>query len=273
MTKFRPILTTLIIIASISAPAFAIDAQNFNKTVLSAPKIASATTNSINKSVTYSNADLKKIADELSGDLSAEQAQILEDLRVLWQAAANRSETIKFAIYKLSDPESNKPKKGLVKKIFAPITGVASMVGIGSGNTIAASSSVLGGGLLGSLLADDKVLNAKLTKVTDADLVILAKEIDDLQQKLVNLYYNYVTSVKVLNYTDKMVKNRFDYCRIATNKYKQNESLAEALYKESLDKQFSARQDMLSARTKLEQFVGNEALSEVEKSLHGTIIN
>lgn len=228
--------------------------------------------NNYDKPVAYFDLDNKKIAEEIAGELSDEQQNILEDLRILWQSAVENSETIKFAIYKLSNPEGKKVDKGMVKKILSPIANVAPMIGMGAANPIAASSSIMGGGLLSSVLADDSAINAELSKVTDADLIILAKEIDDLQQQLVNLYYNYITAFKVLNYSDKVVNNRYNYYQAVSKKNSSNTAIADAFYRESLDDQYKARQEFMSTRAALEQFVGNEILIEVEKNLKSRIL-
>jgi hypothetical protein len=240
------------------------------------PKVASLikneiSTNENNKKIYY-DLDNKKIAQEIHDELAEEQETILQDLRVLWQAAAQNSETIKFAIYKLSKPDGEKIDENMVKKILAPIANIAPMIGYGSTNPIAASSSLLGGGMLSSILADDSAINNQLTRVTDSDLVILAKEIDDLQKRLVCLYYNYITTLKILSSSDKIVKNRYDYYNLVANKKSPNIAIADAFYRDALDKQYKARQELMSARSALEQFVGNEALTEVEKNIKARII-
>jgi len=237
-----------------------------------ATKTKKETQPDVKKNLSYADLDIKKIADEITDELSAEQEDILADLRELWQAAVERSETIKFAIYKLSAPEGEKVDSNMMKKILSPIASIAPMVGVNSGNAIAGSSAILGGGMLGSLLADDSQLQKTLTRVTDADLIILAKEIDDLQQKLVQLYYNYITAIKVLQFTDEVVKNRSEHYQAAQNMPLEKLAIADAFYREALDMQFKARQDLLSARSALEQVVGNDALVEIEKNLKGKII-
>ena len=45
---------------------------------------------------TYADLSLKKLANELSQDLTMDMNDILEDVRTLWVGAATRSETISF---------------------------------------------------------------------------------------------------------------------------------------------------------------------------------
>jgi hypothetical protein len=163
------------------------------------------------KDLTYADLDLKRIADELKGDLDDEKADFVSDLKILWEAAVERSETIRFAILKLSNPNGEEEKKSVVKKILTPLASVAPLIGAGTPDPLAGSGAILGGGLLSSVLSDNSALNSHLSRVTDTDLVLLAQEIDTLQENLVTLYYNYLNSCKRLELADKVVENRYRY--------------------------------------------------------------
>ncbi|OGI23557.1 MAG: hypothetical protein A2287_01325 [Candidatus Melainabacteria bacterium RIFOXYA12_FULL_32_12] len=220
------------------------------------------------KSLTYSDLDIQKIADEIKDELDDEEAIVLSDLRILWQAAVEKSETIRFAILKLSNPNGEEEKKNMVKKILTPLTSVAPLIGVGSGDPVAGGSAILGGGLLSSLLADDSLINNQLSRVTDVDLVVMAQEIDSLQQKLVILYYNYLGSLERLKLIDETVNNRYKYYEAAHALSTEVLSVADVFYREALDVQYKARQEVLTARAALEQLVGNEALIQVDKEIH-----
>lgn len=146
------------------------------------------------------------------------------------------------------------------------------MVGSTANNPIAASGALIGGGILGTALTDDKLLNKQLTQVTDADLVIFAKEIDNLQEKLVRYYFDYITAVKILDFTDKLVVNRHDYYQAAQKLSPAKLAVADAFYREALDLQYQARQDLLNKRTTLEQLVGNDALISVEQNIKQRVL-
>lgn len=219
------------------------------------------------KIVTYSDSDLKKIVDEITADLNDEHDYVLNDLRILWQSAAERSETIKFAIYKLSNPEGEKANPSTLKKILSPMSSVAPIVGLGSGSAVLGSTSIFGGSLLNSVLSDGNEINHQLSRVTDADLVILAKDIDSLQQNLISLYYNYVSAMKMLQISDNNVSNRY---KIYTKSQKSSAevlAVADAYYREALDKQYNDRQKLFKTRAALEQVVGNDAIVAIEKDI------
>ena len=144
--------------------------------------------------LTYADLSIKQISKEISTDLEIDKETMTGDLSLLWQGAASQSDTINFALYKLANPEEDKPDEKSVKKVLQTIAGMSTLIGAGMGNPILATGSILGGNVLGIMSQDTKALNYKYSKVTDADMIILVRKVEDLQQKTVDLYYEYMTS-------------------------------------------------------------------------------
>lgn len=210
--------------------------------------------------------ELKKIAKEASIELKNEEEKILSDLRVLWQYAVENSETIKFAIYKLSDTKGDlkNADETKIKKLLKPITGITPFVAAASGSPIAAGSSIIGGTFLNDILSEDRYTK-HLEKVTDADLVILAKSIEDLQNNLVITYYEYITAKKMLDYADNNLANRQKLCEVVGNSSKESIIIADTFCREALERQNKMQQNLLLKRAALEQLVGNDAILLIEK--------
>lgn len=68
--------------------------------------------------LTYADLSIKQISREVASDLELDQETMVGDLSVLWQGAATQSDTINFALYKLANPEEDKPDEKSVKKSF-----------------------------------------------------------------------------------------------------------------------------------------------------------
>lgn len=217
--------------------------------------------------LTYADLSIKKISKEISQDLSIDYDEMMQDLSLLWRGAATKSDIIKFALYKLSNPDKDKPDEKSVKKVLQSIANMSTLVGAGTGNALIASSSFLSGNVLGIFSQDDKALNYKYTKVNDADMIILVRKIDDLQQKVVNRYYDYMTAKKLLDMTTKMAKERYQNYQFAQNGTKELVLITDAYYRESLDLQMKSRSDFYSKRASLEQLVGNEAFKQFEAAI------
>ena len=149
--------------------------------------------------LTYADLSIKRISKEVSQSLQIDYDEILADVSLLWQGAATKSDTIKFALYKLSNPDEDKPNHSTVRKVLTTIANMSTLIGAGSGNPLLYCTSLIGGNTLGILSQDTKALNYKYTKVDDADMIILVRKIDNLQQKVVGMYYDYMTTREIYN--------------------------------------------------------------------------
>lgn len=219
------------------------------------------------KKTDVNDLDIQKIAKEIKDEIDDEKDDNLADLRILWQSAIERSETIKFAILKLSNPDGDKVKTSAVKKILSPLANVAPLIGMGTPNVAAGTGAMFGGSLLNSILADDSFINNKLSRVTDSDLVLLSQEIDSLQQKLVTLYKNYTDSRERLDFTNKILENRYKYYQASQNSAPENLAVADVFYREAQDIQYKSKLEAEKARAELEQLAGSEARVIVDDNL------
>ncbi len=233
---------------------------NDGKTVVSKTGIKEAAYDS-----SYADLSLKRLADDVSYDLNIESADLLADLQVLWNAAAQRSETIKYTIYKLSNPDEDKPNESIIKKIIKPIASFSTIAGTAlSSNPYMASGALIGGGLLGALTKDDKELNYKFTKVNDADMVLLVRKIDDLQKKLLNLYIDYLTKKEIMAMTlDNLEKRREIYDK-SQNAPREELIIADVYYRNAQNAAKKAESDFWASRMILENLVGAQVLAQIE---------
>lgn len=219
------------------------------------------------KNSTYADSSLKDLSNEISKLLSIEKEEMLEHVQILWAGAAMKSETIKFALYKLANPDADKPDDTIVKKIIRPLSTVSSIAGAGLGDPFSATAALVSGQLLNSLSYNDKDLNYKYTKVTDADMIVLITKVDNMQKKVVDLYFDYMTRYKMLVMTEENLKKRQE--RYNSGIYKTQEQLlvADAYYRSAIDNKAKLELDFMESRAALEQLVGIEALVQFEKLL------
>ena len=242
------------------APFSEVKTVNEGKTVMSSSGIKQAAYDS-----SYADLSLKRLADDVSYDLNIESADLLADLQLLWAAAAQRSETIKYTIYKLSNPDENKPNENILKKIIKPIASFSTIAGTAlSSNPYMATGALIGGGLLGAITRDDKELNYKFTKVNDADMVLLVRKIDDLQKKLLNLYIDYLTKKEIMAMTlDNLEKRREIYDK-SQNAPREELIIADVYYRNAQNAAKKAESEFWASRMILENLVGTEVLAQIE---------
>lgn len=219
--------------------------------------------------LTYADLSIKRLSKEIAQDLEMDEQDMISDLSLLWQGAAMQSDTINFALYKLANPDADKPDSKSIKNVLKTIASMSTLVGASMGSPVFAGSSLIGGNILGIMSQDTKALNYKYTKVTDADMIILIRKIEDLQQNAVNLYYDYMSAKKQLEMTTKLVEDRQKKFELAQQNNAQRELvvITDAYYRTAIDKQRTAKSEFFSKRAALEQFVGNETFVQFENDL------
>lgn len=217
-----------------------------------------------NEGLTYADLSIKKMALEVSKSVEVDYNEMLEDLSLLWQGAATKSDTIKFAIYKLSNPDKDKPDQSAVKKVLTTIAGMSTFLGAGMGNPVLASAALIGGNTLGIMSQDTKALNYKYSQVNDADMILLVRKVDELQQKVVDMYYDYITARQLYDMTTEMVQMRYKNYQNSQKLSKEVILITDTFYREAMDEQIKARGNFFEKRSRLEQLVGNDVFRQFE---------
>ena len=216
------------------------------------------------RKVTYADLTLNNISKDMVAEIKVDEKDVLEDLKTLWVGAASKSESVRFAIYKLSNPDADKPSNNSLKKLLSPLAGITSLAGIGLGDPITGTAALMGSTLLNSLSVSDKELNYKYSKVTDADMVVLVRKIDELQKNLTYNYYDYIQKRDYLNQLNGIVEKRAKLVSKNQNSSKEIIQILDTYYKEAVEERNQARTDFLYVRSTLEQLVGNEVLTQFE---------
>ena len=213
---------------------------------------------------TYADLSIKKLSREVSKELEADERLMMGDLSLLWQGAATQSDTINFALYKLSNPEEDKPNQKSIKNVLGNIASMSTVAGASMGSPMLAAGSLLGGNLLSIFAQDTKALNYKYTKVNDADMIILVRKVEELQQKTVDLYYSYMTARRKMFLLEKMANDRKRNYDLSQNASKEILLISDAYFRNAVDELARATSDFYSVRATLEQFVGHDIFTQFE---------
>ena len=219
--------------------------------------------------LTYADLSIKRLSKEVAQELKFEEQDMLADLSLLWQGAAVQSDTINFALYKLANPDADKPDEKSLRNVLKTIASMSTLVGASMGSPLIAGSSLIGGNILGIMSQDTKALNYKYTRVNDADMIILIRKVEDLQQRAVDLYYDYMSAKKQLEFANNLVEDRkrkFDLAQ-KNNAARELVVITDAYYRTALDKQRTAKSEFFSKRAALEQFVGRDTFLQFEAEL------
>lgn len=220
-----------------------------------------------NKNATnYADMSLKRLANDISYELELDNVKTNSDLNILWQAAAMRSETMKYTIHKLSNPDEDRPSDSVVKKILKPVASFSTLAGASlTGDPFMATGALIGGGLVNAFMKDDKEINYKFSKVSDADMVLLVRKIDDLQKKLLDLYVDYKTKQEILAMTKDNLEKREQIYKVASSKTKEELVIADVYFRNAKTSFQRAQDEYLTSRAILENLVGSDAISKIEE--------
>lgn len=214
----------------------------------------------------YAELSLRNLADDISYELELDSARTNADLSVLWNAATARSETMKYTIYKLSNPDEDKPNESTLRKILRPIASFSSVAGASvAADPFMATGALIGGGLANAVLHDDKEINYKFSKVSDTDMVLLVRKIDDLQKKLIDLYVDYKTKEQLYKMTNENYKKREEIYKASLNKSREELVIADVYYRNAKISAQRAKDEYNTSRAILENLVGKDALSKIEQ--------
>ena len=215
----------------------------------------------------FADLSLKKIASDISYELDMQSNDINSDLAILWAATTERSETMKYTIYKLANPDEDKPSDSRIKKILKPIASFSSVAGASvAGDPFVATGALIGGGLLGAVMKDDKEYNYTFSKVSDADMVLLIRKVDELQKKLLDLYVDYRTKKELTKMAQDYFKKREAIYKASQNKTKEELIIADVSYRSAKKDLQRAQDDFLTSRAILENLVGEDALKKIEEN-------
>ena len=218
-----------------------------------------------NYDINYADLSLKRIAIDISDEIEEDQATILEDLSTLWVGAAQKSETLQYTIYKLSNPDAEKPNDNIIKKIVKPIASFSTIAGTAfSANPFMASGALIGGNLLSALTSNTtQEINYQFSKVNDADMVLLVRKIDDLQKKLLNLYVDFKTKERVYEMSLENLDKREKIYQSMQNKSKEELILADVYYRNAQNAASKAKNEYYASKTILEQLAGVDAVKSI----------
>lgn len=203
----------------------------------------------------------------ISNEVRDDEELATKDIALLWQAAVERSGTIRYAIEKLSNREATgRPvsNDGFTRKM---VQNIARLGGMAGSMWTGTPTGMLGGNMVDNLLSGDPNESA-LQRITDADMVLLAKEVETLQSRVIELYYQYHQAQERLGLVQEANRTLGRYYDQALGKETLDpalETLMATLYETSKQEEDKARQAFASARDALTLVVGPDAMTAFEK--------
>lgn len=137
----------------------------------------------------------KEIMDEI---IKLQKEKDLEDIDNLWKGTVENNQVIGFALKKLSTPESQRRiHSSLMAKTLSAVVSGASLAPALLGADYMVQSGSYAAGRLAQNLLNRKNVPQEIP-LTDTELIELAGLVENLQDKIINAYYNYKNSLSQL---------------------------------------------------------------------------
>jgi len=125
----------------------------------------------------------------------------LEDIENLWKGTVENNQVIEFALKKLATPESQRRiHSSLMSKTLSALVAGASFAPSMMGADYMVQSGAFAAGRLAQNLINRKNIPTEIP-ITDTELIELAGLIENLQDKIINAYYNYKSALNQLKET------------------------------------------------------------------------
>lgn len=139
--------------------------------------------------------DEQEIMDEI---VKLQREKDLEDIDNLWKGTVENNQVIGFALKKLATPESQRRiHSSLMAKTLSAIVSGASLAPALLGADYMAQSGSYAVGRLAQNFINRKNIPQEIP-LTDTELIELAGLVENLQDKIINAYYNYKSELSQL---------------------------------------------------------------------------
>lgn len=141
----------------------------------------------------------------IRGVIMLQQEKDLEDIEMLWKAAVEKNTLIKFALRKLSSPESQRRIHSslMAKTVSALVSGASFLPGFMGGHPTLQTGAYAAGHIISSLMT--KRTMPKENPLSDTELIELAGVIEDLQDNIIKAYYGYKSALTQIKETREQI--------------------------------------------------------------------
>lgn len=200
----------------------------------------------------------KEIMDEI---IKLQKEKDLEDIDNLWKGTVENNQVIGFALKKLSTPESQRRIHSslMAKTLSAVVSGASLAPALIGADYMVQSGSYAAGRLAQNLLNRKNV--PQEVPLTDTELIELAGLVESLQDKIINAYYNYKSSLSQL----KEIRSREllysrNYVKAMDEEDFLEITISSALYKDMEIEEFKYMQLCKKYHLELQRLAGKKAV-------------
>lgn len=219
---------------------------------------------------------LKEPVKKIKGSLLINNKQVIndlieyqlkkdsEDIEILWKGTVENNQVIEFALKKLATPESQRRiHSSLMSKTLSAIVSGASFIPSFAGADAAIQTSAFAAGRVAQTLLNKKNVPQE-TPLTDTELIELAGLVEDLQDKLVEAYYNYKNSLSLLKDTRaRLILYNKNYSNALNKGETIDITISSTLYDNMQLQEFQVEQQAKKYYIELQRLAGKKAVDRL----------
>ncbi len=188
----------------------------------------------------------------------------LEDIENLWKGTVDNNQVIGFALKKLATPESQRRiHSSLMAKTLNAVIAGASFAPMMVGSDYLVQSSAFAAGRLAQNLINRKNIPQEIP-LTDTELIELAGLIENLQDKIIDAYYNYKSSLTQLKETRaKLLLYNKNYSKALETEDLLEITISSSLYDNMALEEFYYMQNAKKYHLELQRLAGKKVVDKL----------
>lgn len=253
----KKILGIVLIFCVVSLNAFAIEEVSLDNT--------QKTEIEVEKSPKVIKGSLLITDDQMLDELIELQKQKdLEDIEKLWKGTVSNNKVIEFALKKLATPESQRRiHSSLMAKTLSAVISGTSFVPMLMRSDPALSTGSFAVGRLAQTLINKKTTPQEIP-LTDTELIELAGLVEDLQDKIIDAYYNYKSSLSQIKETrEKLILYNRNYSKALDKGDILDISISSSLYDAIVLQEYYYMQNAKKYHLELQRLAGKKVVANL----------
>lgn len=202
-----------------------------------------------------------QMLDEL---IELQKRKDLEDIEILWKGTIENNKVIAFALQKLATPESQRRiHSSLMAKTLSAIISGASFVPAIMGTDPSITTGSFAAGRLAQTLLNRKTTPQEIP-LTDTELIELAGLVEDLQDKIIDAYYSYKSSLgQIKESRQKLLLYQKNYTKALDKGDILDISISSSLYDQMALQEFYYVQNAKKYHLELQRLAGKKAMDNL----------
>ena len=195
----------------------------------------------------------------------------LEDIEALWKGTVDNNQVIGFALKKLATPESQRRiHASLMSKTLSALVAGASFAPAMMGGDYLMQTSAFAAGRLAQNLINKKNVPSEVP-LTDTEMIELAGLIENLQDRIINSYYNYKGALNQLKETrSRLLLYNKNYSKAMEEDDLLEITISSSLYDDMTIEEFYYMQQAKKYHMELQRLAGKKVVDSLNMYQYDT---